>query len=76
MPDAATAIAAARVVLIPIYGADTIRHEEPLVAEQEADRWVVRGMLQYPRPNNCTGGTAEIEIAKSDGRISRVIHYR
>ena len=76
MPDAATAIAAARIVLIPVYGADTIRHEERLVAEQKADRWVVRGMLQCPRPNNCTGGTAEIEIAKSDRRILGVIHYR
>jgi hypothetical protein len=36
IPNAETAVARA---VIPIYGADTIRREEPLIAEQKADRW-------------------------------------
>lgn len=77
MPDAETAIAVARAILMPIYGKETIRREEPLVAEERTDRWIVRGTLcpALP-PNTCLGGTAEIEIAKSDGRIIRVIHYQ
>lgn len=75
VPNAETAIAVARAILIPIYGAEMIKREEPLVAEEKAERWIVRGTLcpTLP-PNTCLGGTAEIEITKSDGRILRVIH--
>ena len=72
VPDRATAIGIARAVLIPIYGQEQIRREEPLVAEEKPDRWLVTGTLKCSP--FCTGGTAEIEIAKSDGRILRVIH--
>jgi NTF2 fold immunity protein len=74
IPNAETAVARA---VIPIYGADTIRREEPLIAEQKADRWIVRGTLNCGRGRNeCIGGTAEIEIAKNDGHIFRVSHYQ
>jgi len=77
IPNAETAIAVARAVLIPIYGADTIRREEPLIAEQKADRWIVRGTLSCGDGlSACLGGTAEIEIAKNDGHIFRVTHYQ
>jgi hypothetical protein len=75
VPDAQTAISVARAVLIPIYGAVWIKNQEPLVAEERTDRWIVRGTLCPNQPaNSCQRGVAEIEIAKSDGRILRVIH--
>ena len=43
VPDANTATAIARAVLIPIYGAATIRGEEPLKAERVGEFWHVRG---------------------------------
>jgi hypothetical protein len=77
IPNAETAIAVARAVLIPIYGADTIRREEPLIAEQKADRWIVRGTLNCGRGRDeCIWDTAEIEIAKNDGHIFRITHYQ
>ena len=76
IPNAETAIAVARAILIPIYGADTVRGEEPLVAEQKPDRWIVRGSLNCGGAPTCVGGTAEIEIAKNDGRVLRVTHYQ
>jgi NTF2 fold immunity protein len=77
VPNAETAIAVARAILIPIYGAENIKREEPLVAEERTDRWIVRGTLcpTLP-PNSCLGGVAVVEIAKSDGRIVRVIRYQ
>ena len=73
VPDRITAIAIARAVLTPIYGLEQIRSEEPLVAKEMPDRWLVTGTLTCGG-RVCLGGTAEIEIAKSDGRVLRVIH--
>lgn len=77
--ESETALAIARAVLIPIYGAKTIGDEEPFVATDLGDRWFVTGTLHCPgapASSICLGGTAEVEIAKSDGRIVRLIHGR
>ena len=71
VPDAATAIAVARAVLIPIYGAPNIRAEEPLVAKRDRDVWTVTGTMQC---HNCLGGVAEIKISAKDGHVLHVIH--
>jgi hypothetical protein len=75
VPDAATAIAIARAVLIPIYGAKVIQAEE-LTAEQRGDIWVVVGTLQCPKGDSCQGGTAELQLSAKDGRILHVTHYQ
>jgi hypothetical protein len=72
IPDAQTAIAVARAVLTPIYGAEKIRSEEPLTARKQDDVWVVSGTL----PAGLAGGVVEVSISAKDGRILRVIHYR
>lgn len=78
VPDAATATAIARAVLIPIYGADTIRREEPLTAIRQGDDWIVSGTLNCgtPKPQACLGGTASVRLSARDGRIFLVFHTK
>lgn len=74
VPDADTAVAVARAVLIPIYGAATIRGEEPLRAERHGTSWYVNGTLQCGP--HCVGGTAFVEISAKDGTILNVFHTK
>lgn len=74
VPDAATAIIIARAVLIPIYGTDAIRRQEPLTAQRSGDIWAVQGTLQCPEGRTCAGGTAMLRLSARDGRITQVIH--
>lgn len=75
VPDEATAIAIAVAVWGPIYGAEKIQGERPFVATLSNGVWHVSGSLPKPHPNSIAlGGVAEADIAKSDGRILRVIH--
>ena len=76
MPDAKTAIAIAQAVLVPIYGADTIRREQPFSAKLVAGVWVVTGTEDCgdPSVHRCPGGVAEAHIAKKDGRIIAAFH--
>jgi len=78
VPDAATATAIARAVLIPIYGDTNIKREEPLVASRQGDVWTVVGTLHCgaAKSSNCVGGTAEVRLSAKDGRILFVIHYQ
>jgi hypothetical protein len=70
VPDSATAVRIAVAVWIPIYGASQIRSEQPYVARLKDNVWTVTGTL----PRGMVGGTAEVRIAKSDGRILFVLH--
>jgi hypothetical protein len=70
VPDAETAIRIAEAVWLPIYGKKQIESERPFVAELSGDVWTVTGSL----PDGWVGGTAEIDLRKSDGTILRVIH--
>src|SRR4051812_4781758 len=72
VPDAATAIAIARAVLIPIYGAKTIAEEEPLTATRRGNIWRVDGTMNC-RPR-CVGGVAELRLSAKDGRILYLMH--
>lgn len=72
VPDAETAIAIARAVWLPIYGAKVIDAEKPYNARLNGDVWTVTGSL----PERYSGGIAGVEISKQDGRIIRVSHNR
>jgi hypothetical protein len=74
VPDARTATAIARAVLSAVYGADMIRHEEPLVARDMGKSWYVNGTLQCAP--QCVGGTAFVEIARGDGHIVNMFHTK
>lgn len=76
VPNAATATAIARAVLIPIYGEETVRQEEPLVAKRQGEVWTIDGTLQCPKAHTCMGGTATVKLSAKDGRILFVMHYK
>ena len=70
VPDAQTAVLVAEAILVPIYGAETIRGERPFRAALQGRVWLVTGTL----PAGYVGGVAEIEISKDDGHVLRVSH--
>ena len=72
VPDAKTALKIAEAVLVPIYGEKQIASERPLHAVLKKGVWTVEGQNNLP-PGDF-GGTAIIEISKTDGRILRVSH--
>jgi hypothetical protein len=72
VPDEKTAIRIAVAVWIPIYGEKRIEGEKPYQARLNSGIWTVEGSL--PEGENVLGGVAIAEIAKDDGRISRVSH--
>jgi hypothetical protein len=65
-----TAIRIAEAVWLPIYG-ESIYKEKPFVASYKNGIWTVAGTLSK---KYMFGGTAEIDIQRSDGKILRVIH--
>ncbi|MBI3996184.1 MAG: YbbC/YhhH family protein [Candidatus Omnitrophica bacterium] len=69
VPDEDTAIKIAEAIWAPIYG-ESLNDERPFHANLVGDIWHVEGSL----PEGMSGGVAEAEIAKADGRILRVSH--
>jgi len=75
VPNEETAIRIAEAVWLPIYGREVVSKEKPFVAELRNGVWIVSGSLpKAPEGFEMIGGTLEIEISKSDGRILRVSH--
>ncbi len=74
VPDEQTAVAIAVAVWTPIYGKENIDKQKPYTAELKDGVWHVRGTLQQPLIGRKTGGVAEAEISKDDGRVLRIIH--
>jgi|SRR5215471_10135850 len=73
VPDEASAVKAARAVLVPLYGKKQIESEEPFSATLANDVWTVAGTLHCP-VEHCLGGAAVVKISKSDGRIISIYH--
>ena len=71
VPDQETAIKIAEAIWVPIYG-DDVLNEKPYVAKLVGNVWVVRGSL----PPQFLGGTAYIEIRKSDCTVLNVTHFK
>ena len=68
-------------VLIPVYGEKQIESEQPFKAVLENGVWTVDGTLHCPDGKGgattmCFGGTAEVKLSKTDGRILKMIHYK
>jgi hypothetical protein len=72
VPDETTATQIAEVILIPIYGRQKIKDEEPFSAKLHENVWTVTGFFQ--KGEGRLGGVALIEISKIDGRILRISH--
>ena len=83
VPDSKTARKIAEAVLVPVYGEAKIQEEQPLTAKLEGDVWIVAGTLHCKdqdgkilSPEHCVGGVAIVRLAKSDGRILSMTHYK
>jgi hypothetical protein len=81
VPDSTTAVKIAEAVLIPVYGEEKVLSERPFKAEFSGDTWTVSGTLRCPdgkggTTTHCVGGTAEVKLSKTDGRILSVMHYK
>jgi hypothetical protein len=75
VPNAETAVKVAEAALIPVYGEKKILSERPFKATLEGDVWTVAGTLHCGAPQ-CVGGTAEVKISKSSGRVLHMMHYK
>jgi hypothetical protein len=81
VPDSETAVKIAEAVLIPVYGKEKIESERPFKATIENGVWTVSGTLRCSDGKGgtttmCVGGTAEVKLSKTDGRILKMIHYK
>ena len=81
VPDSKTALRIAESVLLPVYGEKKIASERPFNAELKDGIWTVNGTLHCPDGNggattHCVGGTATVKIAKTDGCIIFMMHYK
>ncbi|CAN7348616.1 NTF2 fold immunity protein [Acidovorax sp. Leaf78] len=71
LPDEATAIAVAEIILIKIYGVNQIKEQRPFSANLNGDIWDIKGSLSPQE----VGGTAHIRI-KKNGEIIQLSHSR
>jgi len=70
VPSKEVAIKIAIAVREPIYGKEKIEKEKPHNATLENGIWYVSGSI----PEGWTGGVAEAEIIKENGKIIRISH--
>ncbi|QIK52904.1 hypothetical protein G7051_00495 [Dysgonomonas sp. HDW5B] len=77
VPNEETAKKIAEAIWLPIFG-ERIFEQRPYKATLVNDVWKVRGLMPLPCRNEpgCRGGTAYIEIRKSDCKILLVKHGR
>ncbi|PYX86037.1 MAG: hypothetical protein DMG68_16570 [Acidobacteria bacterium] len=81
VPDSIPAVKIAEAVLVPVYRKDKIESERPFKAILENGVWSVSGTLHCSDGKGgittmCVGGTAEVKLSKTDGRILKMIHYK
>ena len=81
VPDSQTAVKIAEAVLIPVYGEQQIRSEEPFTGQLKGDVWTVSGTLRCPDgrggfTTDCAGGVAVVKLSKADGRVLFMMHYK
>ncbi|MBL8049016.1 MAG: hypothetical protein JNJ45_10085 [Chthonomonas sp.] len=80
VPNERTAIAIGVAVAENVFGKGLVEKQKPHQAELEKGVWMVSGSLPPPEvlPNGdrkvWVGGTFEVFLNKSDGRILKVIH--
>lgn len=70
VPDEEMAIKVGELIAKKIYGESRIEAQKPYQVRLGGDTWKVSGTL----PPNFLGGTFEVYLSKSDGKIIRVTH--
>lgn len=69
VPDQKTAMRIAEAVLVPIYGEEHVKAEEPFRVSINGDIWTVKGALHHE-----PGGNAEVKLSKKNGAILYLSH--
>ncbi len=69
VPDERTAIQVGKAILIPVYGEDAVKKEEPFTASLEGNIWTVKGAVR-PQPS----GNAEVKLSKVSGAVLFLTH--
>lgn len=72
VPTAEVAFQIAEAVLASVYGKERIEKGKPFSVNLENDVWLIEGALE----KDMLGGTAYVEIKKSNGEILKVIHTK
>ncbi len=75
VPNEETAKKIAEAIWLPIYGEEVLA-QRPYNAILVNDIWKVGGLMPCRDEPGCRGGTAYIEIRKSDCKILKVTHGR
>lgn len=77
VPDEITAKKIAEAIWLPIYG-QKIKEQRPYKAKLLNDIWIVEGLvpLAYRENPDFRGGTAYIEIKKTNSKVIKVSHGR
>jgi len=73
VPDALTALAIARAILVPAYGAPVLADNEPLSAWRDGGTWMITGKRNCGKA--CLGGTLAVCLAAKDGRVLGVFEF-
>jgi hypothetical protein len=73
VPDEPTAVIIGEAVARAQYGEKQISEEKPFEARLRGDVWTVVGTLH---PQGALGGTAVIQLSKTDGRILFMTHQK
>ncbi len=78
VPDEKTAIEVGVAIMTPIFGKEHLQKERPFVATLRGDTWTVHGSLPKARRSGeiVVGGTATIELSKTDGHVLQVWHSK
>ena len=82
VPDQETAIAIGVAVAKRAFGEDLVMSEAPFTSSLERGTWVVTGTLPKPGAEDkdgnvvlfVKGGTFEVHLRRSDGKIVKVTH--
>jgi len=72
IPDEATAVGVAQVIFLPVFGKEQTAKFQPYHAQLKGDVWTVYGTLEQ----GWRGGTPELRIRKSDGKVLEIWHSR
>lgn len=74
VPSAEAAFKIAEPLLNDAFGKDNIAFQKPFRIKLINDIWVIYGTLPKAKGGRVLGGTAYIEIRRSDGQVLKVIH--
>lgn len=65
-------------IAIPVleegFGKEDVNHQKPFIINLIDDIWVIEGTLHQSDSEIIYGGTAYIEIKKSNGAILKIVH--